>query len=513
VVTRYLCAGAYLDPDFAQSVVDELATDPSRGVAPAPGVDVPAVVRHSLAALRRALQRDAALTLVLLFAAVATGLRGVLIVAWFSALVLLAWAARNLFRGEAGKAAAQALAFGLLSVVFLVALIVIHEQSRREFAQPVGWSGWLPFDLTTVGLVVALLWIVTFLARIAHFASLAERLAADRFDAGDAPREAGFERDRLAYLADAQSSTLAVYSVRAPGAPFVGLGPVVHAWSAATGLFPRSGTAAPERIAVIELYRELRPAMHALAAEWGRGYVVDLVVVPGQLPGGHPFLTGVPAHPLAQMPAAVVDEIAARPGPNETYYQAVVLDTDDGRGGLVGLIHLRTEADRLAVDVAVTALPPLDPRFATVDAMPVAGPGVLVRTLGAALADVFRLSYRAPGNLVRSVSRAFTHRASLTANRRNPAARADFGARRGLRELGGAGDEAAGSGAGYETGRGVNRFGRAVVDGIATVLTARGLDAEEFTRSAEQVRQMSMAAGMPAPAATRTGGAPGRERS
>ncbi len=517
-VTRYLCAGAYLDPDFALAVVDELATDPSRGVAPAPGVDVPAVVRHALAAVRRTTQRDAALTLVLLLAAIGTGLRGVIIVAWLTSLALLFAAVRNLLRGQAGKAAAQAVAFVALSAVFLVVLLVLHERSRKEYARPIAWSGWLPFDLATVGLVIALLWVITFLARIARFAALAEQLGAGRFDPAAAPREAAHERDRLAYLTEAQGSVLSMYSVRAPHAPFVGLGPVVHAWSAATRLAdPDPATVDPggagTALTVVDVYRQVQPALSALAAEWSAGGGSDLVVAPGSLPAGHPFLTGPPARPVAQLPPGVVAEIAARAGHDETYYQVVRLDTHDGRGGLVGLVHLRIRDEVLSADVAVTALPPVDPRFRDVDAMPAAGAGVLLRTLGAAFADVFRLSYRAPGNLARAASAAVTRRAALTAKPANASGRWDFGARRGLREMAATSENGNGGGAAYEISRGVNRFGRTVVDAIAGALAGHGLDTREFTRSAELVWPMSMAPGPSAPAGPWTGAPAGRERS
>lgn len=59
--TRLLCAAAYLNPSFARGVV-KILRDGHRAVAPAYGVDLVPVVRHCLAARRRLLARNLALT-------------------------------------------------------------------------------------------------------------------------------------------------------------------------------------------------------------------------------------------------------------------------------------------------------------------------------------------------------------------------------------------------------------------------------------------------------------------
>jgi hypothetical protein len=68
--TRYLCAAVHIDDEFADHVVATLVEQPRRAIAPAYGVDLPAVVRHALAARRRRLIRDRVLVaLVILFVA------------------------------------------------------------------------------------------------------------------------------------------------------------------------------------------------------------------------------------------------------------------------------------------------------------------------------------------------------------------------------------------------------------------------------------------------------------
>ncbi|MER7974904.1 hypothetical protein ABTX35_38865, partial [Streptomyces sp. NPDC096080] len=73
-VTRYLCAGAYLDDAFADRVVEEILFDEASAVAPAPDVDLVAVVHHSLAAQDLHNRRDLRLTLSFLLVAVAAPL-------------------------------------------------------------------------------------------------------------------------------------------------------------------------------------------------------------------------------------------------------------------------------------------------------------------------------------------------------------------------------------------------------------------------------------------------------
>ncbi|GGT15518.1 hypothetical protein GCM10010259_55510 [Streptomyces daghestanicus] len=86
-VTRYLCAAAYVDEHFADRVVEDVLADETAAVAPSPGVDPAAVVRHCLAALELRYRRDLRLTAV--FGAVA-----VLAPLWLTAVMVLLGAAR-----------------------------------------------------------------------------------------------------------------------------------------------------------------------------------------------------------------------------------------------------------------------------------------------------------------------------------------------------------------------------------------------------------------------------------
>ncbi|WP_335979297.1 hypothetical protein [Streptomyces sp. CA2R106] len=75
-ITRYLCAAAYLDRAYAETLIGQVAAEPHLGVAPAPACDVPVVLRHAYLANARRHQRDLLLTALL--ALTLAGLLGIL---------------------------------------------------------------------------------------------------------------------------------------------------------------------------------------------------------------------------------------------------------------------------------------------------------------------------------------------------------------------------------------------------------------------------------------------------
>ncbi|MFI1157754.1 zinc ribbon domain-containing protein [Streptomyces sioyaensis] len=71
-VTRYICAAAYLDREYAKSLIKQLAAEPHLGVVAAPACDVPVVLRHAYLANTRRHGRDLVLTVLFLLAFVFT---------------------------------------------------------------------------------------------------------------------------------------------------------------------------------------------------------------------------------------------------------------------------------------------------------------------------------------------------------------------------------------------------------------------------------------------------------
>lgn len=58
-ITRYLCATAYTDYDFRDKIIEKILKEDHTAIGVSYGVDMPAVVRHCLAAKRRIFVRDA----------------------------------------------------------------------------------------------------------------------------------------------------------------------------------------------------------------------------------------------------------------------------------------------------------------------------------------------------------------------------------------------------------------------------------------------------------------------
>jgi hypothetical protein len=115
--TRYLCAGAHVDPAFTRDVLRLILGQPRRAVGPANGVDTALVIRHCIAANRRRLLRDCGLTLVL-------------------AAMVWAWVTQR----PGGVVAGLVAAWGL---VFLERAVIRFEVLAVRLRAH-GWSPYLP---------------------------------------------------------------------------------------------------------------------------------------------------------------------------------------------------------------------------------------------------------------------------------------------------------------------------------------------------------------------------------
>ncbi|MEU9118861.1 zinc ribbon domain-containing protein [Streptomyces sp. NPDC048506] len=65
-LTRYLCAAAYLDREYARALIRQVAAEPHLSVAAAPACDVPVVLRHAYLANARRHARDLVLAVLFL---------------------------------------------------------------------------------------------------------------------------------------------------------------------------------------------------------------------------------------------------------------------------------------------------------------------------------------------------------------------------------------------------------------------------------------------------------------
>lgn len=149
--TRYLCAAAYLDREFADRIVERVLHERHRAVAPSYGVELHAVVRHCIAARRRNLVRALALTTLLLV--------GLPLFVWLGAsplgaalrVVVLAWAVvfvgRCLDRYEvlAGKLLRDRFDVRAAPRASPYDERLIGELERHQLANVTVYSGFSPF--------------------------------------------------------------------------------------------------------------------------------------------------------------------------------------------------------------------------------------------------------------------------------------------------------------------------------------------------------------------------------
>ncbi|MFF1279610.1 zinc ribbon domain-containing protein [Streptomyces sp. NPDC058299] len=93
-LTRYMCAAVFLDRSYADSLIRDIAAEPHLGVAPAPGCDVPVVLRYAYEANARRHARDLLLAAELSILAIGllvlrsgTAVLLMLLFAWLTTLV------------------------------------------------------------------------------------------------------------------------------------------------------------------------------------------------------------------------------------------------------------------------------------------------------------------------------------------------------------------------------------------------------------------------------------------
>ncbi|WP_228974419.1 hypothetical protein [Streptomyces sp. DH12] len=250
-VTRYLCAAAYTDPDFADRVVEDVLGDGLGAVAASPGVDLVPVARHSLTAGRLRRGRDRRL-------AAAFGLVAVSAPLWllFARLALgaLASASRTRRRAVRGRelpptsAATWRLA-GTAGGLLVTGVLLGAALSAASLPGPLAWlAGGYLLGIPALLAVVACcaLTVRTVVAEEADVdARLRGALRRDAFDPEGLPRPGHLEpwaAARIAAVSDAQRGNVSCYSGHSP---FVGYGRRDGEWTLSVPLLPAD--AGPER--------------------------------------------------------------------------------------------------------------------------------------------------------------------------------------------------------------------------------------------------------------------------
>lgn len=238
--TRYLCAAAYLDPAFANSVLANLVGS-HRAVVPSRGIDLIPILRHCLKGRRTQLIRDGILTALLILGVVLAlpALIFILVVAFLLAFLPDPhWHSRSLSKRAIAGAASVGAGVVFVVIVGIIALLAVfawvssHLGGGGGSIGGVGGGGPSLPALVDVG---AIFWVIYAIAIIVVlmtysyglFKTLGEWLRpgarAPRFT-----RSSDRVETRLAEIDGAQHGNLTLYGLEDP---FLGTGVTPFRWS------------------------------------------------------------------------------------------------------------------------------------------------------------------------------------------------------------------------------------------------------------------------------------------
>lgn len=469
-VTRYLCAAAYVDEEFADRVVDGVLADEASAVAPSPGVDLVAVAHHCLAAQEIRRRRD--LRLAGAFAVVA-----VLAPLWllFSALFLSFTASVGRSRPSlATRGQHQPGNRALVSTAVTAAVVVpfAFPFGAAIASMPVsGFMAWLlgaylsgvPAVLASVGAVV-----------FAYVTVVRHELGIDLLLRTTMTRAAFARRrlpalplkqwivDRMAVVKEARDGNVTVYS---GFSPFVGYAPPASTWSVAVPLLPaddpvdkRPRPGGPVAFTVVELVAHVREHLRTVAARDGADGIADTapkapaspeslgsltiedrVFVDGTTIGDDErFMTTAGLTPATRLPAEAVEEIMLRPTGTVRHHLAVHVPLWGGDVVPSVLLHFSTEGRTLHLHCGNHVLGPVGAVYHVVDRLrdpltPERQRGLLAEALHRTGPAFFGAPSRALRQARFETRRTQRMADELTAMEQDPVF--DYGARMSMREI------------------------------------------------------------------------------
>ncbi|MFC5832296.1 FHA domain-containing protein [Nonomuraea insulae] len=440
--TRYLCAASYIDASFAHDVISETLGQPYRACAPSYGVDMPAVVKHALAAERLRTARDLLLLLI--------------------AAVTLAAAALWLLDALPD------------------ALPDLDDLDDLSLAD-------VPLVAALAAVPLFLAWLVV-ATHIFHtrVVVLGRRLSSRRFTPAAAPTPLGpTARRHVSRLIQAQRGNVVVF---AGYVPFVGSGADYHGWSFAIDITKAARKDRPPKpfhSDDVHLYL----AQEVAATGLPNLRLADQLFINGIDINHAPDLLPDPlAPPVVSADAEVLSAVARSPESSARVYLGVEVL---GWGGqLIVTIFIRAVRLRgsLFLEGATYVLPPLAPEYSLVDRV---SSDVLTGLFVAATQAAARtvpLFVSAPPRLARRWWRGTVRRRQERDDRAVIHSRGlyDYGARRSIREMA-MGDDLRR----FFIERDVEMFDKvvheAVFKGIGRFLDDHGIDTGEAAQRITQI--------------------------
>jgi hypothetical protein len=468
--TRYLCAAAYLNPGFANTVIGELLAS-HRAVVPSLGIDLVPIVRHCLKARRAQILRDLLLTVFLLIGLLfaTTSIIGILIIAFLFGLVLpgVNWERHSIgLKVLAGVMIAVVLA---LFVIFVLLQPILDAASRSpsEFGLVAGLGGKTGFALLVfLGLVGTTLFGYSY----SMFRTFSERLRPGAHAGQFYPADQQVE-DRIAQVAGAQYGNMAIYGGQNP---FIGTGVLEKSWSIAIELdhapgsrkggqwqLPKARGYVP--IDPTELHQAIRARLLKLRDDDLPGNerisaltVHDHVVGDGHCRWDSPIVDAARTMPYSHVNPEAIDALIRHPAAGLRYYQRVcvsdegqavwarrreVIGSTDQEVAVSGFIYVAVEGRMFYLEFVSTVTPPILRRYHLIDRLPkVTSSRFITKVLVHAASTSFHDMVWAPFGLLGTTWRIIAERRSF--QEEADAARdylfADVGAQISVRDIGSA---------------------------------------------------------------------------
>jgi hypothetical protein len=478
--TRYLCAAAYLSPQFANRVIDHLVAS-HRAVAPSRGIDIEPIVRHCLKARRMQLTRDILLSLLLLagLVLVTLPLIALLVVAFFLGFSRGAnWGRLSVEKRRVAWMAGAAV-IGLIVAV----LVVVYIVSALASPSPYGSGPALPLpSLFPVPLLVilGLAYFALVGGTLSRYVYVRDLTLVEWLSPGAASPpfdpQSKLVESRISEVSRAQRGNLTLYDLEDP---FIGTGITPfnvrrddeRVWSIAMELNRRGAKrllpgAAPRgevHVDPVELHSALRrrllelndpglPVNQRVLALT----VDDQIVGEGQLRWDSPLIDPDRLIPYSHASGEAIEALVRSPQAGLRYYQRVSV-SDEGQTVLAGprpvigsvdqeviisaFVYIAVEGHMFYLQFVPASLAPVAAEYHIIDRLPKPASGkFLLNVLLDTASSAFRAMLGAPAGLWRTWRLTRKERKQFT--RELTYARdyafADVGARLSVRELGSA---------------------------------------------------------------------------
>jgi hypothetical protein len=434
--TRYLCAAAYLSPQFANTVIDHLVAS-HRAVAPSRGIDIEPVIRHCLKARRLQLTRDILLSILLVLGLFLATLPLILILvaALFLGFIPNAdWGRRSVGK-RALTGAIVIIAIIVFSVIVfgVIAIVALHAMSSSISTSSPTPSSPLPsFFGPALLLVIGIVYLGAVAGTLIRYTYLRNRTLVEWLSLGvTAPRlapESGQVERRIAEVSQAQYGNMTLYDLEDPfiGAGITPFNVIRHderVWSIAIELNRKGARrrlldAQPRdavRIDAVDLHDVLHRRLLQLSdpelpdnEQVASVTVDDHVVGEGRLQWESPLIDPAKLIPYCHASREAIEALIRSPQGRLRYYQRVSV-SDQGREVLAGtrpvissidreviisaFVYVAVEGHMFYLQFVPASLAPVADEYHVIDRMPKPTSGkfmvkVLLDTASAALRDI-----------------------------------------------------------------------------------------------------------------------------